>query len=394
MIARQSETESMGSASRGRTGRVRAVPLLLSSLLAGACATLPTSGPTSNQILREELSEANRIGFAILDITAETLPPEPAGPNDPIAALEALDRPGRVDLLGPGDVLQIELFEVGVALFGSTSTMGGSGQGEGFAPQARAQQLGVVVDRDGRIHLPYVGSLAVAGRTTEDVQAMIVRGLRGKSQAPQALVTVRDNITNSVIVSGDVAEPGRQTLTLGGDRLLDAIARAGGLKGQLRPQSAIVRFARGGRSIDVPLDGIGPSDTTNIRLLPGDRVDVLTYDRTITVFGAAPRVGEIKLDARRLSLAEAVSRAGGPADQTADPSAVFVFRYPSADAVQPIVYRLNMLKPSSYFLAQRFYMRDKDVIYIANARANQARRLVEIVNLLVSPFVTANNIAR
>jgi polysaccharide export outer membrane protein len=53
-----------------------------------------------------------------------------------------------------------------------------------------------------------------------------------------------------------------------------------------------------------------------------------------------------------------------------------------------------MLKPQSYFLSQRFAMRDKDVIYIANAAANQPSKLVGIVNQLFSPFVTARAIAR
>ena len=57
-------------------------------------------------------------------------------------------------------------------------------------------------------------------------------------------------------------------------------------------------------------------------------------------------------------------------------------------AGSPVVYRLNLDKPSSYFLAQRFAMRDKDVIYIANAKINQTRKLVELFNLLFTPVYT------
>ena len=54
----------------------------------------------------------------------------------------------------------------------------------------------------------------------------------------------------------------------------------------------------------------------------------------------------------------------------------------------PIVYRLNLNTAAGYFLSQQFQMRDKDVIYIANARSNQPRKLAEIVNLLFSPLYT------
>ena len=49
---------------------------------------------------------------------------------------------------------------------------------------------------------------------------------------------------------------------------------------------------------------------------------------------------------------------------------------------------MNLDKPSSYFIAQRFAMRDKDVIFIANAKINQTRKLVELFNLLFTPVFT------
>jgi polysaccharide export outer membrane protein len=52
-----------------------------------------------------------------------------------------------------------------------------------------------------------------------------------------------------------------------------------------------------------------------------------------------------------------------------------------------------MLLPSSYFLSQRFAVRDKDVVYIANARSNRPAKLIGIINQLFSPFVTARAIA-
>jgi polysaccharide export outer membrane protein len=336
------------------------------------------------------------LNFDIVDISASTIPPVVIGPDESTAALEAMNRPGRIDLLGPGDVLLVEVFEVGISLFGSNVNLGtvaASGPGDGFSPTARGQQLGVLIDGDGKISLPYMGSIQAAGRTVQEVQEAIVQRLRTKSQAPQALVTVRDNITNTIQISGSVAQPGLKSLTLSGEHLLDAIARSGGLKGDLERQGAVVRFTREGQTVSVLLDRINPDAKANLRLLPGDRIDVAPRTRSFTVFGAVPRVSEIMIQAPQINLAEAVARAGGPADLAADPSAVFVFRNSFGEG-KPTIYRLNLLKPSSYFIAQRFIMQDKDVIYIANARSNQTRKLVEIVNLIFSPFFNARSLAR
>jgi len=107
-------------------------------------------------------------------------------------------------------------------------------------------------------------------------------------------------------------------------------------------------------------------------------------------------VSEVPFQNTRVSLAEAMARTGGPSDQQADPTAVFVFRYePSAadgsplEGAKPVAYRLNMMEAQSYFLAQRFEMRPRDLIYVANARSNQPSKLLQVLNLFFQPFYTA-----
>ena len=57
----------------------------------------------------------------------------------------------------------------------------------------------------------------------------------------------------------------------------------------------------------------------------------------------------------------------------------------------PIVYHLNMMKVGSYFLAQRFAMRDKDVLYFGNAAANQPSKVVQLISQLFSPILTVTS---
>ena len=371
------------------------VSLLLTGLL-GACATLPASGPTRGDINHSAAGATNQIGFRIVDITAPVvgdLDARAAAVDNAQPTLASLAEAANNDVVGPGDALSIGVYEVGVSLFGSS----GSASGEGYDTSARGAAFpSIVVGRDGSITLPYIGRLVVAGHTPTEIQAMVVRGLRGKSQSPQALVTVRQNLSNTVYVGGDVRKPGRFELSLQRERLLDAIALGGGAA--FSSEDTLVRFNRGSRTLEERLGRIRAGAVDDLVLVPGDRVELIKRPRSFIVLGATTRVAQVPFETGDLSLAEAVARAGGPQDERADPSAVFLFRYdPEASTAQsgkPVIYRLNMMDPSSYFLSQRFAIRDKDVIYIANAAANRPAKLVNIINQLFSPFVTARLVAK
>ncbi|MET0376248.1 MAG: polysaccharide biosynthesis/export family protein [Rhizorhabdus sp.] len=371
------------------------------ALALGGCATLPSSGPTARQVVKGAQPSENAIGFRIVDVDAQVLTELKGYDNAMQAAtpsLAQLASEGRNDAVGPGDILQISIYEVGSALFAG----GGRVAGAEFDPSARGENFAAItVDRDGYIKLPYIGRMAVAGRTPTEIQGMIEQSLRGKSQAPQAVVSIKENISNIVYVSGDVNKPGRLELTLGRERLLDAIASAGGPATRTgttgtsagTSDDSIVRFTRGERVIEQRLSDIRTGTPDDLLLLAGDRIEVIRRPRSFTVFGATTKVSQVSFDAPVLSMAEAVARIGGPNDNQADPTAVFLFRYYPDSKVAagevPVIYRLNMMKPASYFLAQRFPMRDKDVIYIANAAANQPSKLISVINQLFSPFLTA-----
>jgi len=362
---------------------------LILTLLSG-CATLPTSGPTASQIRHGAESNDNTLGFKIVDLSASTLQDvdrRTAAADAAQSTLASLAVIGRNDVVGPGDILSVGIYEVGVSLFGV-----GRDTGALYDPSAHGEQFPViVVDRGGAIVLPYVGRLVVAGHTTSEIQTMIERGLKGKSQSPQALVTLKQNIANTIFVAGDVRKPGRFDLTLQRERLLDAIALAGGA--YQTAEDTIVRFNRGDRTLEERLGRIKAGSPEDLVLVAGDRIELIKRPRTFIVLGATQKVAQVPFETGDLSLAEAVARAGGPSDAQADPSAIFLFRYLPATAAdgdeRPIIYRLDMQQPASYFLSQRFAIRDKDVVYIANAASNRTAKLANIINALFSPFVAA-----
>lgn len=366
-----------------------------STALVTGCASMPASGPTAKELLRGTEIDHNKIGMRIVDIDASVI--------DSISQVDAyrqagsitlalLSRQGRADAVGPGDQLDISVFEVGATLFGG-ARMGV----EGFNPSAQAQRFpAVVVDREGAIHLPYAGTINVAGHTPDEIATLVERRYRGKSQNPQVIVAVDNNISNTVYVTGDVRRPGRIGLSLQNEHLLDVIGIAGGSVAQT--QDMVVRVTRDGRQIEQRLDSVRASSLQDLVLVPGDRIELLRQPQTYVVLGAANRPAQVSFDQSNLTLAEAIGRAGGPNDASANPKAVFLFRYASdasggSEQLTPTIYRLNLLEPSSYFLAQRFAMRDKDVLYVSNAGVNRTAKFVSIINQLFSPFVAARAIS-
>jgi polysaccharide biosynthesis/export protein len=361
-------------------------------LLASACASLPSGGPTTSQVLSPT---AQTLGapLQVREITSLALPAvaalAPADPPWPIA--DAAPAGGEVR---PGDTLGITIFEIGITLF-SGMAANGSATGPAPLPTASGHALPpMFVGSDGGITIPFVGRVHASGRLPVAIEAEIEARLRGRSQAAQVVVTVQRGINNSIIISGDVKQPGRQPVTLAGERLLDAIAQAGGPTA--RSADTLVRLTRDGITAERRLDHLAVASPADVRLAPGDRIELARRARSFTALGAARTVAEIAFESDRLTLAEAIARMGGPLDDRADARGVFLFRFElGADGVEvPTIYRLNLLNPQSYFAAQRFLMREKDVLFTANAGSNSLQKFLGLLNLLVSPALNTAVLVR
>lgn len=378
--------------------------LSMLALILSGCAALPSSGPTGRQVIRGAQTPDAALKFAVVDLDGAAFQKLLAAPPATRGAgqLAALAREGRVDRIAPGDALQINIYEVGMTLFGNSTQSATAGIGTSAMTSidagdtVRSQPVNIVtVASDGTIRLPYVGRLMVAGSTAYDVQRMIEQALHGKSQSPQALVTVVNSPGNSIYLIGDVNRSGRMQLTAARERLLDAVATAGGAKAN--SADTVIRLTRGGQTAEMRLGDIRAGSGDDLTLLPGDRIELITEPRSFSAFGATPRVSQVAFEAPALSLAEALARIGGPNDAQADPKAVFLFRYDAAAIAAgepPVIYRLNLMKPESYIIAQNFPMHDKDLIYIANSAANPVSKFVGILNQLFAPLLTARVLTR
>lgn len=365
--------------------------VLYLALLAGlgGCATLPSSGPTGKQIEKSAIQSKDGTAMRVVQIRTAADMPNASSDAPPASLLPDLIPPP-TDMIGPGDILDINIYEAGIALFsGGTASAGIASQIAAAPPGVQVQKLPPSrVDDQGNITIPYAGPLHVAGRTTGEVEAMIRRSLARLSQNPQVLVTFSQSITNSVIVGGEVTKPGRLVLQTNRETLSDVIALAGGYRGNAK--DLMLRVVRGSESVDVRVNDLVDNPKLDVRAYPGDRFMLINNPRTYSVLGASGRVEQLPFSKSSVSLAEAVATAGGAHPSLGDPAAIFVLRYVRDEQGQevPTVYHLNMMKAGSYFLAQRFPMRNSDVLYFGNAAANQPSKVIQLISQLFSPILT------
>jgi polysaccharide export outer membrane protein len=363
------------------------------ALLTAACSHLPAAGPTSQAIVDRAESPDNTVNFdyLLIDVTDPVVNALALRPIESLAKSFGVGGPAPLLVIGVGDKVDVTIWEAGPGgPFSSPLSATNS-------PGSRATQLPTQeVASDGMISIPYVGRIRVVGLKPADVEQLIVKGLTGKSVEPQAVVTV-NHIGNQVSVTGEGTTGRRIPLSPNGDRVLDAIAAADGLK--IPANEAWVRLTRGPKTVNVPYLAILANPRENVFLRSADILTVVHQPRTFTVFGATLQNKIFPFPSDVVTLEEAIASAGGLLDRQANPEGVFLFRFePSyivrkmvpdqdkiTDGIIPVVYRLNFRDAGSYFLAREFEVRDKDIIYVSDHPLTDFQKFLAIVYGALGP---------
>ncbi|MBP7668616.1 MAG: polysaccharide export protein [Burkholderiaceae bacterium] len=363
------------------------------------CSHLPASGPGRSDV-RDAAARPGTQAVQIVDV------------NDAVARKllaqrrqqqfsETLGQVRHTDpTIGAGDALEINLWEAPPAtLFG-----GGMTDVRGLPSTSRATTMPEqVVDREGFIRIPFAGRVKAAGLTPQMLEAEIMRRLTGKANQPEALVRVLRNSSANVTVVGEVATSLRMPLTASGERLLDALAAAGGVRQPVNKTT--VQVTRGDSFHSMPLDRVIRDPRQNVPLRAGDVVTAIFQPLSFTALGATGKNEEISFEAQGINLAQALARAGGLIDARSDAQGVFIFRLeqPGAldwprqpvattpDGLVPVVYRVDLKDPGSFFMMQSFAMSDKDVLFVSNAPVTELQKFLNTVFSAVYPLITVIN---
>lgn len=346
-----------------------------------ACSFIPREGPLAIEVADQSVDN----DYVTVDVDAEVVRIL-AGQNT-IGLSRRFERSTKVaptSAIGIGDALSVTIWEAGEGgLFSSQQSK-------------NATFPNVIVERNGEIALPYAGPIQVAGKTPRSVQKLIVSRLSKQAIQPQAMVNIVKNEHNTVIMSGDVARPGRYPIALEGERLLDVIAAAGGTKFPAR--ETYVTFVRGQATGMQLVKSIIDDPRENVYVTRGDRIYLSHDPKRYTVLGAVTKPGIYVFEAAQVNVLEAVASAGGLLDSRADASGLFVFRYEQPERLErigkrygklmggrvPTIYKIDMSHVRSYFFAQSFLLEDKDSVFVSNARAVEVGKVLRLINLATS----------
>ena len=357
------------------------------ALLLGGCGFFPISGPGTIDVWQQHGQRDPKVlSYALVPVTPRiTSVLGKAAPR--LTAFADRRRPSDLRF-GVGDIVSVTIFE---------ASSGGL-----FIPAEAGVRPGnfitipnQAIDVHGNISIPYGGAIRAQGRTQVELQQAIVDALKNRAIEPQAIVSLVDQKTSLITV---IAEAGARRIpaNLSPERILDTIARAGGPGGAGSDMWVILE--RNGKRAIAPFGALIYEPINNIYAHPNDIIYLYREPQTFLAFGAIGTQQQIPFGAWRLSLAEAISKAGGLVDSQADPAAVFLYRGEARDVAEqlgidcspfegpviPVIYVVNLRDPAGLFLASSIEIRNKDIVYVSNAFSVESTKFMNYV-------ITVNN---
>lgn len=362
------------------------------SALLGGCGFIPMAGPASVDVATQNTTT---LPFAVVKLDSRAVEVlekyEPKG----LPGIFTDTRPPAGIRFGIGDILSVTIFEAAAGgLYVPLEA--------GVRPGNYVNLPDQAIDNNGNISVPYAGVIRAAGRTNVQIQDEILQRIKKRAIDPQVVVTASQQRSSLVSVFGEVRTPIRFPMPASGaqDRITDAITRAGGISGA--GWETWVVLERSGKRATVPFANLVYWPSNNIFVLPGDRIYLYREPMKFLAFGATGQQGEFNFDAWRISLAQAVAKAGGLLDLQADPGSIFLYRREPREVAQqlgidcsrfggdsiPVVFNVSFQDPAGYFLATKMQMQPFDVMYVANAPQVDITKVLNFINAAV---VTAEN---
>jgi polysaccharide biosynthesis/export protein len=156
--------------------------------------------------------------------------------------------------IGPGDVLQITVWN-----------------------EPQVSQASIIVLPDGKINLPLVGEVTVAGTTLKETESRLTALFKPVITDPDVSVSVKESNSQKVFIVGAVRKEGAIKL-MTPLTVLQAIAEAGGLSEFAHKKEIYVLRTQEGKQIPLPFDYSavirGQKPEQNVLLQSGDTIVV------------------------------------------------------------------------------------------------------------------------
>lgn len=377
-----------------RTSMAQMAAILAAALLLSACTSLGGSGPSTGRVL--DATETDILGTKVQIININsTVASRAAQIAQGTGFAETLGESLPLGtVIGRGDLIGVTVWEAPPAvLFGMLNTPLATGPAA-ISVGRNVEISPQMVDDQGQITLPFIGSIEVAGRSPRELEELVRRRLEGIANQPQVVVTIAANASANVTVVGEVATSARVPLTPRGERLLDVIAAVGGVKQEI--DKVTIQVTRNTTVSSMPLERLVRDPRHNVRLRPDDVVAVYFQPFSFTSLGAGGLNAEVPFEASGITLAQGLGRINGLQDNRANPRGVFIFRWedprglaansleaadgPGPNGTVPVIYRVDLLDPVTFFAAQTFPLQNRDILFVSNAPGVDLQKFVTVLS--------------
>ena len=379
------------------------VAILITFLSLSACAGfLSSSGPNRSTVL---LADGRSVPIIqVIQVNSE-LTQSILNNEKSLLFSEVFKEKKTLDQkIKPGDVLEVNIWEADPAILFSSGSQGQVGMSlPGSNKTTLPEQI---VNTDGFISIPFAGKILAKDKNITEVENSILASLKARANQPQVMVRMSKNLTSQITIVGEVNSSALLSLTPKGERILDAIAAVGGVKQAVN--KITVQLTRENIVQSLSLDKIIQDSRQNIKLEPGDVLTIFFQPNSFTVLGATVKNDEVAFEGQGITLAQALGRVGGFNDNRADSKGLFIFRFEdpkslsqkykpevlTSDGKAAIIYQVKMDDPATFFVAQNFPIKNKDVIYVANSPAAELQKFLNIILSIVYPLVNLGIIER
>lgn len=233
-----------------------------------------------------------------------------------------------------------------------------------------------VVRNDGTIFYPYAGQIKVANKTREQVRNELSIILNKSFIDVQVDITIAQYNSQRAILSGAFIKPGKINLNEVPITLSEAIS----LGGSPDSDADLSRFKliRGNNSylIDYEYYARTSTEIHEIYVKSDDVIHIPFNDeKRVYVVGEVVKQSEITLRRKDISLSDAIARAGGLSNQTANGSQVYIIRKPN-NIDEARIFQINLKSPSGFVLASDFMLYPQDIVYVGPANIARWNRVI------------------
>jgi polysaccharide export outer membrane protein len=278
--------------------------------------------------------------------------------------------------VGPGDVLAIDI------------------PGQRMRVDSEKGQQGYRVYSSGKVLLPIVGGVHVAGLPVDEIQIKLQDVFKTYIKDPVVSIEILEFKSQPVYLLGSFLQPGVQYL----DRpvtLIQGITLGGGLDPQANLRGA--RLVRNDRVVPVDIYELMYHNDLrhNIPLRANDTVYIPGNDQTnVFILGAVKNEGPVSMNNGRLSLLQALSASGLGAGSSYDHEQVRIIRSYSATKGELLVVDLDMIMSGQ---ALPMPLMNGDIIYVPTSKIgnwndalSQMLPSLQTIGAILQPFVQIN----